>query len=339
MTDYSLDWPRALGLETLPAVFRETPRDFFVEEVLGFEPTGEGEHLWLFIEKTNLNTMDVVQWLSSKTGVKTRDIGFSGLKDKLAITRQWFSLRYPGELDGSMPEHITLLRKVRNSRKLRHGNHRANHFVITLREITPSDYLLGHWTESVKGCGVPNYFGLQRFGRHGTNLQRAAALSLDGKSRVSRHQRGLYLSAARAYLFNRVLAKRVSSGDWDKPLPGDVMALEGSSSVFHADDSDTEIVRRLSEGDIHPTGPLWGIGESMVTADVKTLENNIIQDFGELKTVVEKAGIKSMRRPLRVLPQQFSITAEAGKVVVEFILPSGTYATSVLREMVKAPGL
>lgn len=343
MSGFSLELPRALALQRLPAVFRERPEDFVVEEILGFELTGEGEHLWLWVEKQQLNTVDVQKRLSSVTGVKLRDIAYCGLKDKQAITRQWFSLPYPAELPGDSlgDEGIRILKQRRNRRKLRPGSHKANRFTITLRGIAGGEALLESWLAGLKTRGVPNYFGPQRFGYSGRNLEKALALFDPGGKggRITRHQRGLYLSAARAYLFNQVLAARVNQEVWDKCQSGDVMALAGTSSVFGVDSCDATLTARLKEGDIHPTGPLWGKGSSLVTGSVQELEEVTVLEFPELKEGLENAGLQAARRPLRIIPENVSLSTEEDKLVVEFTLPSGAFATSVLREMVEAPGL
>lgn len=337
---YPLDFPLAHGLGRVNAVFREQPADFCVEEILGFEPTGDGEHLWLLVEKTALNTVDVTRALSEVTGVRDRDIGYAGLKDKQAVARQWFSLAgvKPLQLTDLANGRISILKQVQNTRKLRQGSHRGNRFSITLRHVTgePPCQL---FTEVLASKGVPNYFGPQRFGFEGKNVERAAALFGGDKQSVSRFQRGLYLSAARSYLFNAVLARRVRDNNWDNVLAGDIMALAGSSSIFAAQPDDEALLGRLAALDIHPTGPLWGKGESADSA-VRELEQSIADSFPVLKAGLELSGMKQERRALRLVPEQLRISSVGdGQLVIEFALPKGAYATSVLREMVDAAGL
>lgn len=333
--------PRALGLTRPPAVFRQAPEDFVVEEILGFALTGEGEHLWLQVEKTGLNTIDVVRRLARHTGVREQHIGYAGLKDKQAVATQWFSL--PGVDDVTIDvdtDGVRILRQVRNQRKLRRGSHQGNRFVITLREVPFGEGALSDWQARIGRCGVPNYFGPQRFGVDGANLDRARQWFAGTAGRVSRYQRGLYLSAARAFLFNSVLAARVDGGSWDRYLPGDVMALAGSGSVFLGEADDERIPSRLAGGDIHPTGPLWGAGELKTRDETRLLEVAIATSNKAFADGLAKAGLAQERRPLRVIPENLKVaSAGPGQVVVEFSLPRGTYATSVLREMVEAPGL
>jgi len=187
------DVPCALGLARKPAGFRQQPEDFIVTEMLGFELTGDGEHLWLEVEKTGLNTVDVARQLASLAGVKERDVAYAGLKDRHAVATQWFSL--PGKSVAQLPETEQsgwrILRQVRNSRKLGRGSHRGNRFVITLRDVMIAPDELGHWQRELTTTGCPNYFGPQRFGHDGGNLDKAKAL-FAGTLKAGRHQRGLY---------------------------------------------------------------------------------------------------------------------------------------------------
>ena len=342
MSDYSLALPCALGLNRMNAVFRQKPEDFVVTEELGFDLTGEGEHLWVQVEKIGMNTMDVVRQLARMSRIREKDIGFAGLKDKHAVASQWFSL--PGAETLAAPEagregSFRITQQVRNQRKLRRGSHRGNGFVITLRDITVSTDTASAWQQALATQGCPNYFGPQRFGHDGSNLDKAARL-FAGELKAPRHQRGMYLSAARAFLFNQVLAARIEANHWNAVLDGDVMALQGSGSVFAAEPGDAQLPGRLAEGDIHVTGPLWGAGQSRVSGSVQALESGIAERYQELAQGLVRAGLAQERRALRVMPEQLCITpAGEEKLVIEFSLPSGAYATSVLREMVIAEGL
>ncbi len=337
-----LAFPCALDMERPKALFRHLPEDFFVDEQLGFELTGEGEHLWLQVEKTGLNTMDVVNKLSELSGVKARDIGFAGLKDKQAVTRQWFSIKTSkdfGNEDFGKDSKLKVLAQSRNAKKLRRGSHHSNQFRIHLRQIQ-GDLSELQSNKKLGAMGVPNYFGLQRFGKEGANLEQAKSLLNGTLNRCSRFKQGLYLSAARSFLFNQVLASRVRENTWNDYVAGDVMSLEGSASVFLSEKDDAQLASRLAEGDIHPTGPLWGKGNLKCQDDVQELEVSIAKKFPEFTALLEVAGLKQERRALRLKPENLSLMANgADELVVEFSLPKGGYATSVLRELVDAPGL
>lgn len=342
MTNYSLDFPCAHLIDKPQAGFRQLTQDFQVEEELGFQLSGSGEHVWLKIEKTGLNTIDVARLIAEKTATRIQDIGYAGLKDRQAVTRQWFSVKSAADLveaDLARPG-INILEIQRNARKLRRGSHRGNAFRITLRNIAVDS----SWIESVCGTlktlGVPNYFGPQRFGHGGNNIARAEGLFNGKLTKLPRFQRGIVLSAARSFLFNQVLAARVSEGSWDQYLPGDLMALAGSSSVFKAQEGDQAIAQRLVTLDIHPTGPLWGKGDLASAGQVKSLELGIIEKYAVLSRGLDAAGLKQERRALRLVPENLQIQpAGEEELVVEFSLPTGAFATSVLREMVSAPGL
>jgi tRNA pseudouridine13 synthase len=340
MTVNMQDWPCALGLPRLTAVFRQQPEDFRVDEVLGFEPDGAGEHLWLQVEKTGFNTIDVARILARLTGVKERDIGYAGLKDRQAVATQWFSVAGAEPISSGMPTGLRLLQQVRNSRKMRRGSHRGNRFVITLRDVQAGAAELDEWQTRLGKAGVPNYFGPQRFGLDGGNLDKARRYFSGCLPRVPRHQRGLYFSAARAYLFNLVLAERVRQGTWNRILPGEIMALDGSNSVFRAEPEDTGLPTRLADGDIHPTGPMWGKGDLATGNEVKELEEAVVNKYTDLADGLVQAGLEQERRALRVIPGQLAVKpAGQDAIMIEFSLPRGAFATSVLREMVIAVGL
>lgn len=226
------DWPRAFpydGVDAMPSAhLRACPEDFRVDEILGFDPDGEGEHLLLKIQKRNQNTADVARTLARHAGVKIRDVGYGGLKDRNAVTTQWFSVWLPGKADPDWSaiagEHLKILDSQRHHRKLQRGALRGNRFVIVLRDVAFPQQLdagaLEQQLAVIKQQGVPNYFGEQRFGREGRNLASATAM-FDGVRIKDKHLRSLYLSAARSFLFNEVLAARITAANWNQVLPGE----------------------------------------------------------------------------------------------------------------------
>lgn len=320
-------YPFAFGEPSLNGVLRSTPADFFVEEQLGFAPDGEGPHWMLWIEKTSANTEWLGRQLAKRAGCRPMDVGFSGMKDRNAVTRQWFSVPAPkAEIDWQALdiEGVQVLEAHAHRRKLRRGAHRANRFALTLRDVTGDDDLDAR-VEQVRTQGVPNYFGPQRFGRNGDNVVRA----VDGA------RGGVYLSAARSFLFNAVLAERVRRGDWNHLLAGEAAQLDGSGSFFMADANDESLSQRLAEFDIHPSGPLWGKGELPSRDDVAALENSIANTMPELRDLLEKTGMRQERRALRLPVRELDIAREDENIIVmRFELPPGAFATSVLREMI-----
>ncbi|HEB99392.1 MAG TPA: tRNA pseudouridine(13) synthase TruD [Thiotrichales bacterium] len=318
---------------------RSRPEDFEVEEILGFEPDGEGQHRLLWVQKRDTNTDWLAGRLARFAGVKRRDVGYAGLKDRHAVTRQWFSVDLAGsdEPDWSALdiEGVTVLRAERHRRKLRRGTLQGNRFRIVIRELEAEPARLEARLDAVRRLGVPNYFGEQRFGRNGANLQTAKAM-FGGRKIRDRHARSLCLSAARSWLFNDILNVRVERGDWNRPLAGDVMMLAGTRSHFLAGETDAGLERRVHEFDIHPTGPLWGRGELPTRSEAAALEAELPRRHPLFCQGLERAGLEQERRALRLpVPDlAWTLDTEAGTLTLEFTLPAGAYATTVLREIV-----
>ncbi|MEM7379204.1 MAG: tRNA pseudouridine(13) synthase TruD, partial [Pseudomonadota bacterium] len=261
-----LDLPRAHAGPVAAGRFRVSPDEFEVSESLKEAPSGAGEHTLLRVEKVGQNTAWVARWLAEAAGCRDRDVGYCGLKDRHARTVQWFSVPVALEQDTvAAPEGVRVLDCVRHHRKLRLGAHSANHFHIRLHvdgELAP----LIERCERVRVSGCPNWFGAQRFGRGGANLARARSWFARG-GRARPDQRRHWLSAARAEVFNRYLEDRVTQSTWSEALPGDILNLDGSGSLFLCEALDPSIVERVGAWDVHPTGPLWGRGEAVRGSD------------------------------------------------------------------------
>lgn len=338
-TPLSYSWAYALSKPELQAQLKLEPSDFQVVEKVGFEFSGEGEHQCIFVEKIGLNTNDVARTLSRHFNVSPRDISYGGLKDRQAITRQWFSLRVGlnRHLDLDSFEHpdIKILDQQRNSRKIKRGSHVGNQFRICLKNLMGDSSALEQRAQFIQEHGVPNYFGDQRFGKQNQNVEKALAMFSGDLTVKDRFLRGLYLSATRAFLFNQFLSKRVNNQSWTQYLQGDVMSLEGTASSFLAQQWDDELQQRLMSFDIHPSGPLWGKGDLKSIDLAKELELSVMEPFTQLCKGLEDYGLKQERRPLRLRPSNFKIYPEGNQqVVVEFGLSKGQYATTVLRELV-----
>jgi tRNA pseudouridine13 synthase len=330
----------AFGVPPVSGVIRTRPEDFFVDEVLGFEPELDGEHVLLHIEKRNTNTQWLADQLARYAGIPKRDVSYAGLKDRNAVTRQWFSLGLAGspepEWEDMNIENVRVLRHARHRRKLRRGTLQGNRFELVIRELQGDVAKLETRLQQVAQQGVPNYFGEQRFGHHGANLQQAIAM-FQGKRIKDRHKRSLYLSAARSFLFNELLSQRVAAGNWNLAIAGDVMLLAGSNSYFVPDEHDEDIQQRLANFDIHPSGCLWGKGESAARGQAAILEDSLTQTHPEYCRGLEQAGLKQERRSLRlrVAELEWDLDASQQQLVLRFFLPAGSYATTVLRELVQ----
>ena len=326
--------PRALGVAPGRAVIRSQPQDFQVAEQLGFELSGEGEHVFLYLQKCQLNSLELVRRLSEVSGVAERDIGYCGLKDRNAVTRQWFSVGMAGapepdwvslERDG----HVRVLDVARHSRKLRRGVHKANRFRLVLRQLQGQRVELEQRLQQLGSCGAPNYFGEQRFGRNGATLEQALRWMHSGR-RVTRNKRSLFYSALRASVFNQLLAARVEAGSWNRVQPGDICMLAGSRSFFHSAAVDETIERRAQQGDLHPGLPLWGRFEPGAGPLECPSECREICDF------LEQSGVDLSWRATRLLPDDFCWQfCDDGTLQLEFALGAGAYATALLAEFVQ----
>jgi tRNA pseudouridine13 synthase len=314
------------------------PEDFVVEEILGFEPSGEGEHEFLRIEKRGENTDYVARQLARFAGVPVRNVGYAGLKDRHGRTIQWFSVQLPGkagpdwrQLDS---DSLRVLDIARNSRKLKKGAAAGNRFEITVRDIRADRSLLEQRLSQVAEQGVPNYFGAQRFGREGQNLARARELFEGTAGRIDPHKRGIYLSAARSEIFNRILARRVADGTWNHSLEGDAFMFPDSRSFFKSEALTPEILERVANREIHPSGVLWGIHPSVATDEAAAVEHAVAEELADFCRGLEAFGLETARRPFRLCPEQMQWEfPEPETLRLSFALPAGAYATMVLREL------
>ena len=322
----------------LEAVIRSAPEDFFVEEIDGFQASGAGEHLLLTVEKRGMNTAEAARRIARWAGVAEQAVGYAGLKDRHAVTRQRFSVQLPGREDPGLQslqdDELRVITHARHAKKLPRGALAGNRFVLTLRQVQGGREAIESRLQQIAADGVPNWFGAQRFGRGGGNV--AAAMAMFSGRRVRRDQRSLLLSAARSELFNRVLAARVRGGSWNRGLDGEVWILDGSRSVFGPEPSSAELEARLAEFDIHPSAPLWGRGELRSQWEARELETAALDaaDSLALRAGLEQAGLRQERRATRLRPGEMAWDWRGGDVLeVRFALAPGTYATTVLEEV------
>jgi len=332
--DAALNTPYAYGGPAGKGIIRRHASDYIVDEIPLVEPDGQGEHVWLKIRKRHTNTDYVARQLQNLADVRPVAVSYAGLKDRHALTTQWFSVHFPSEMpDWQLlaSDEIEILEVKRHARKLRRGTLKGNHFRLLVRETEPDAGRLGELSGLIASQGVPNYFASQRFGHDGQNLARAMAM-FDGK-RVKRQQRSMYLSAVRSMIFNAVLAERVQTANWNTLQPGDVCLRTGRRGFFPVEAVDETLLQRLQQGEIHPTGPLWGRGEIAVAGAVKELEDRIVSDYSSWCEGLEKAGLEMDRRALRLVPENFSCERVEEGISLSFSLPAGCYATTVIREL------
>jgi len=335
------DWPRSMGLPEVSGELRAAAEDFQVWELPLVEPEGSGSHLWLEVQKRDANTQWVAERLAAAAGVPARDVGFAGMKDRHAVTTQWFSIGLQEAADHDWTRWeipgVTFLQAQRHGRKLQRGALRGNRFRLVVRNLRGRPETLAGRLEQAARAGIPNYFGPQRFGHGGANVERAARW-LERGGRIRRSERSVYLSALRSFLFNTVLAERVRRRNWNRLEDGDVAMLDGSRSTFGIDRVDAELESRCAAFDIHPTGPLPGRPRGRrggaATAEAAAIEEAALAQCEDLVAALQGAGVDADRRSLRVLPAGLQWRIEDTALVLEFALPPGAYATSVLRELV-----
>lgn len=308
-------------------------QDFIVEEVLGFELSGTGEHLWCWVEKINANTLYVARQWALLVGCQRRDISHSGLKDRYAITRQWLCL--PAIYGDKLPdvgEGWRIIQRVRHQKKLRVGTHRFNDFVIRLREVAGDKTEIETALQSQVLEGFVNKFGAQRFGRD--NLARAQQWVKSGKLPKKREERSLVLSTLRAWLFNQQLEMRESLGVVRSLLVGDRAMLRGSQSYFYVEKIDEDLQRRLNEGDIVPAGWLVGKGENTQEATPSAdIRAKALEGYAAEVAYLQRYA-QSDWRAMVVQAQQLSWQWEEDKtLVLSFRLPKGCFATTLLEQV------
>lgn len=310
MANFSLDFPSAYGEKVGAGVLRAQPEHFQVDEMLGFKPSGEGEHVFLHVRKTSENTQWVADQIAALAKVGKNDVGFAGLKDRHAVTTQWFSAYLPKGIEPDWKqlesETIELLGVARHSKKLRRGDHLGNRFSIIVDEFECHGDLKAR-LESIKVGGVPNYFGPQRFGRNANNLVDAQSFLVDGKRIKNRRQKGMVISAARSYLFNSVLKARIEQGNWNQLIDGDP--------------------------EESPTGPLWGRGRPLSSGACLSLETEALSEHADWCDGLEHVGLSQERKPLKLSVGDLSYDFSGHQLRLSFSLPSGAFATSVLAEI------
>ncbi|HER34392.1 MAG: tRNA pseudouridine(13) synthase TruD [Halothiobacillaceae bacterium] len=345
--------PRVCGAPEWRAGLKATPESFRVDEVLGFGPAGAGNHWLVRLEKRDMTTGALVDWAGKATGTRSRDIGFSGLKDRHAVTTQWLSFPHetfdPEAFQSKCAEAgISVLELDRHDRKLRRGTHRSNRFQLTLNDVTPiethgddlPDYLDRRCTVLAEQ-GMANYFGTQRYGRGHSNLNGLVEWGTGQRSGTpKRSVRNWLISTLRSAIFDHVLATRLEAAKLQRVLPGDLLQLAGSRSRFLADgDELVTLQKRLETGDVTPTGPLWGeqgseAGEGVADTET-TLAGTMIDRLGgeTWREWFVHWRVASDRRPLSVHVEDLSWRVEGRDVALAFSLPPGSYATELVAEL------
>lgn len=332
---FSPDWAYAWGGPVGECRFKQQTTDFIVEELLPFEPEGEGEHVFLFVEKEGENTDWVAGLIGKFARVKRSAVSYAGRKDRHGITRQWFSVWMPGmeepDWSGLNSESVRILYTTRHNKKLRTGALKGNRFVVTLRDVEADQVAVDERLAVISEKGVPNYFGLQRFGHNGVNLERARMM-FAGSFKAHRNKRSMYLSAARSWIFNQIISRRVGDDSWMTYIEGDVPGFQDSGSLILRDHDD-ELKERVRTGAVSLTAPLWGTGEPLSSALCREIEESVLAEEKELLDGLLQEGVKQERRAIRLIPEGVEWEWVEDGLQLRFSLPKGCFATSVLREL------
>jgi tRNA pseudouridine13 synthase len=334
---FDTHWPKAYPELEMTASFKSLEEDFSVSEVTNRELTETGPHLYLYIEKKGTNTHWLARQLANHAKIDLKDVGYAGLKDRHAVTRQWFSLpinnKEPDLTHLFNKDEFTLVEKGFYGVKLKRGALGGNQFRLVIRNVKGIKADIEQRLELIKNNGVPNYFGQQRFGNDNENLFQAAKLYQTGKRPRNRQKASMYFSASRSYLFNHMLANRVRMSSWDKPIEGEVFGFSGSLRGFAQEHTDEE-KSRFNEKDIHPTCALWGKGESVAKGELDTIEKSVVEANDLFAQGIVRQGMKQERRVSRLLLPDLTWEWSSEEVLIlSFELGSGLFATSVLREL------
>ena len=326
------------GKPVASAKIKAQPEHFQVREDLGFAFTGEGEHLMVRIRKTGENTSFVANELAKACGVKSKDVSWAGLKDRHAVTEQWLSVHLP---KGETPDFsaflaqypsIEILATDRHNKKLRPGDLVGNEFVVTLSEVTDvAD--VEQRLEKVKQVGVPNYFGSQRFGNDGNNLEEARRWGRENVRTRNQNKRSMYLSAARSWIFNRIVSARLENGVFDKFIDGDVAQTASGTQLVDASNM-AELQAQFAQGEVAITAALAGDNALPTQADALTLEQPFLDEELDLMALIRGNRMRHDRRDIALKPQDLAWTVDGNNITLTFSLDAGSFATSIVRELV-----
>lgn len=328
-------------IEGCGGALKSAPEDFVVEEIPAYPASGEGEHVYVLIEKRGLSTLDLVGRLSRDLGLPRNVIGYAGLKDARAITAQWISLL--GIEEGAVAaleiEGVTVREVTRHRNKLRLGHLRGNRFFVRVRGVRPDAQGAAERILAVVGArGLPNWFGEQRFGlrRDTHELGRSILLGLDhpGTRRVDLERRRLFLAAAQSQCFNAILAARLH--EFDSLLDGDIAWLHRNGACFRVESAATEFARARAF-EISASGPLFGRKCLAPSGRPLEIEDDVLRALGLTRDLfAARSELDGARRPFRVPVLDPECRQVGDHLELRFGLPPGSYATALMREIMKA---
>ena len=327
------------GKPTTHGLYKQQYEDFMVIEELGFELTGEGEHVLVYLEKKDYNTIFVAEQLAKYVGISAKNVSYAGLKDRQAITQQWFSLHLPGKETPDFTQfNLTgcrILQINRHNKKLKIGALKGNRFKIVLRNISDKQAIESK-LNLIKKHGVPNYFGEQRFGRDQNNITQAIKWASGEISVKDRKKRSFYLSAARSVIFNQIVSQRIEQNIEQTVLDGDILQLSKSNSWFLSKTEELLLLQqRLQNGEINITAPMVGDSPLSTTSIALEFETNCLKRWSCFEQLFKKERMETSRRSTLLRPEELKWQwVRDNNIEISFYLPSGCYATSVLRELI-----
>ncbi|WP_165312272.1 tRNA pseudouridine(13) synthase TruD [Vibrio ziniensis] len=339
MTDILSSLAYLCGKPTAKGKIKAKPEDFKVIENLGYEFAGSGEHLMISIRKTGENTSFVANELAKACGVKSKDVSWAGLKDRHAVTEQWLSVHLPTAgfpnlaLFQSQHPSIEILAMTRHNKKLRPGDLAGNYFEVTLSEVTDVDEVVKR-LEVVAKQGVPNYFGNQRFGKDGNNLEEARRWGRENVRTRNQNQRSLYLSTARSWVFNRIVSSRIEQNCFYRFVEGDIALVNDEQILVNAEQVE-EFNALLNQDKAQISAALAGDNALPTQAEAQKIEQQHIDAEVDLMKLIRGNRMRHDRRAISLKAQDLTWQIEGDSITLKFALDAGSFATSIVRELIE----
>ncbi|MFT4511952.1 MAG: tRNA pseudouridine13 synthase [Planctomycetota bacterium] len=334
--------PRGCAAGLFHGLYKVTPEDFVVEELPAYEPSGDGSHVWMWIEKRGLSTIDMLRDMGDRLGRHQKSFGIAGLKDAKSVSRQWVSMDLGDEreCDDLESDYYRVLSVSRHHNKLRLGQLRGNRFHIVLRGTKEGDLEIAQQNlAELERVGVPNYFGEQRFGKRGANLAKGLEILsgdvMSAARRMPRRVFGLVLSAVQSEVFNRIIAARLDR--IGTVLRGDLAMVHSNGATFTVEDPEQEQAR-VDVMEVSPTGPMPGPEMMVPSGEPLEIELKVLSELGlsgEEFNDLPFGLASGERKPLRMPIHESAARMVENGLEVSFNLPKGGYATSVLRELLR----
>ncbi|WP_068712062.1 tRNA pseudouridine(13) synthase TruD [Vibrio tritonius] len=339
MSDILAPFAYLCGKPTAKAKLKALPEHFQVVEDLGYPLSGSGDFLMVHIRKTGENTSFVANELAKACGVKSKDVSWAGLKDRHAVTEQWLCVHLPGKSFPNLAlfqiEHPTIevLEMTRHNRKLRPGDLQANHFVVTLSEVSDVSDVLARLAV-VKEQGVPNYFGSQRFGRDGNNLHEARRWGRENVRTRNQKQRSMYLSAARSWIFNHIVSQRIEQQVFNTVMAGDLVLSAGEAVL--ADSAQLPTLQQQVESEMAAiSAALAGDNALPTQGAAQQLEQSCLDAEDDLMALIRGNRMRHDRRAISLKAKDLVWEVDNDMIKLSFTLDSGSFATSIVRELIE----